>query len=140
MRRFGLPFVMSVVLVSGLSLTAAAGSATEEDGLTEAWNNVKSFTIEQKDKTVAESQRAMDNFDRQMEQLSAEGSKDASEMSQGWEDTKAQLSELRAKAGTQLERLGNATGETWEDVKQEFGNAVEELDEAYDNARNNVEK
>lgn len=140
MRRFALPPLFGFVLVSGLSVMAAAGAATEDSGLSEAWNAVKEFTVEQKDKAVAESQRAMENFDRQMEQLDAQASKDAAEMSQGWQETKARLAELRANAQTQLDRLGQATAETWEDVKQEFGDAVEDLDDAYDNAREDVQK
>lgn len=139
MRRFALPLLLSVALVSGWSILTPV-AATEDSGLTEAWNAVKEFTVEQKDKAVAEGQQAMDNFDRQMDQLDAQASKDSAEMSQGWEETKARLAELRANAQTQLDRLGQATAETWDDVKQEFGDAVEDLDDAYDTAREDVQK
>ncbi len=139
MRRFALPLLLSVALVSGWSILAPV-AATEDSGLTEAWNAVKEFTVEQKDKAVAESQQAMDNFDRQMDQLDAQASKDSAAMSQGWEETKARLAELRANAQTQLDRLGQATAETWDDVKQEFGHAVEDLDDAYHTAREDVQK
>jgi uncharacterized protein (DUF3084 family) len=140
MRRFALPLLFGFVLVSGMSVLAAAGAATEDNGLSEAWNAVKDFTVEQKDKAVADSQRAMENFDRQMDELDAQASKDSAAISQGWEETKARLAELRANAQTQLDRLGQATAETWDDVKQEFGHAVEDLDDAYDNARKDVQK
>lgn len=135
MRRFAPTLLMSVLILSGSSLMAAAGAASEESWLSETWNSVKEFTIEQKDQAVADSRRAMDEFDAQMEQLDAEASKDAAEMSEGWDETKAELAELRAKAEVKLDQLGQASAESWDNVKQEFGQAVQELEDAYERAR-----
>lgn len=134
MRRLALPLLMSVLVLSG-GLAAAAAAESEESWLSETWNSVKEFTIEQKDRAVADSQDAMDKFDQQMEQLDAEASEDSAEMSEGWDDTKADLAELRANAQTKLDKLGDASAETWDDVKQEFGHAVQELEAAYERAR-----
>jgi len=138
MRRFALSLMMSALMLSAMSLMTVAGAQSEDTWLSETWNSVKDFTIEQKDKAVAESQSAMDRFDAQMDLLDAEASKDSAEMSAGWEDTKAQLAELRGKAQTKLDRLGDASADTWDDVKQEFGDAVQELEDAYNKARSNM--
>lgn len=138
MRRFALSLLISAFMLSGISLVAAAGAASEDTWLSETWSSVKDFTIEQKDKAVAESQSAMDTFDAQMDQLDAEASTDSAEMSAGWENTKAELSDLRAKAQSKLDQLGDASADTWDDVKQEFGDAVQELEDAYNKARSDL--
>lgn len=139
MRRFALPLLLSAALVCGWSVLAP-GAATEDNGLTNAWNAVKDFSIEQKDKAVAEGQRAMENFDAQMKQLDEQASKDSTEMSQGWEDTKSHLADLRDKVQMQLDRLGQASADTWDEVKQGFGHAVENLNTAYSSAREKFQK
>ena len=138
MRRFALPLLMSVLLLGGLSLAPAAGAASEESWLSDTWNSVKDFTIEQKDKVVGDSQSAMDRFDLQMEEMDAQASKDAAAVSQGWENTKAQLADLRANAQSKLDRLGSATEESWASVKQEFGEAMQKLEDAYNKARGDL--
>ena len=137
MRRLALSLTMSALMLSAMSLMSAAGAQNEDTWLTESWNSVKDFTIEQKDKAVAESQSAMDRFDAQMDQLDAQASKDSAEMSAGWEDTKAQLADLRDNAQAKLDQLGDASADTWDNVKHEFGDAVQKLEEAYNNARSN---
>lgn len=137
MKSFAIPVVLGLGLAVGASLGAPAASAAES-GISEAWNSVKGFTIEQKEEVVSEGQRAIDNFDAQMEQLDAEASKDSAEISAGWEETKTRLGELRDNAKVQLDKLGEASEETWEDLKREFGQSVDDLNDAYDNARNDL--
>jgi hypothetical protein len=138
MRRFALPLLMSVLVLSGISLIQAARAASDETWLSETWNSVKEFSIDQKDKAVADGQKAMDRFDMQMEEMDAQASKDSTAMSQGWDKTKAQLGELRDNAQTKLDQLGPATKDSWESVKQEFGDAVQKLEDAYNKARNDL--
>ena len=138
MRRFALSLLTCALVLSGMSLMAAANAASDEDWLTETWTSVKEFTIEQKDQAVAESQSAMDRFDEQMDMLDAEASKDSAEMSEGWEQTKAQLADLRDNAQSKLDQFGDATADSWDNVKQEFGDAVQKLQDAYNNARSDL--
>ena len=138
MRRLALSLMMTVLLVGGLALAPASSAASEETWLSDAWNSVKDFTIEQKDKVVADSQIAMDRFDLQMDEMDAQASKDSDAMSQGWENTKAKLGELRADAQAKLDRLGPATQDSWTSVKEEFGEAVQKLEDAYNKARSDL--
>lgn len=138
MRRFALPLAMSALILSGVSQIPVAGAASDENWLTESWNSVKEFSVEQKDKTITESQAAMDRFDAQMEQLDAEAGKDSAEMAEGWEQTKSQLGELRDNAQSKLDQMGDATADSWDNVKQEFGDAVQKLQDAYNDARSDV--
>ena len=138
MRRIALPLLMSALLLSGLSLVSAASVAAEETWLSDTWNAVKDFTIEEKDKVVSDSRGAMDRFDMQMDEMDAQASKDAAAMSAGWENTKAQLAELRANAQAKLERLGPASEDSWASVKQEFGDAVQKLEDGYNKARSDL--
>lgn len=135
MRRLALTVLRAVLLLGGLSLATATSAAAEDTWLSDTWNSVKDFTIEQKDKVVDDSQIAMDKFDLQMDELNAQASEDKAAMSEGWENTKAQLAELRANAQAKLDRLGSATQDNWASVKQEFGDAVQKLEDAYNKAR-----
>jgi len=135
MRRLALTVLRTVLLLGGLSLATAASAAAEDTWLSDTWNSVKDFTIEQKDKVVDDSQIAMDKFDLQMDELNAQASEDKAAMSEGWENTKAQLVELRANAQAKLDQLGSATQDNWASVKQEFGAAVQKLEDAYNKAR-----
>lgn len=135
MKRLALSLLISVCMLSGISLMTVAGAQSEDNWLSDTWNSVKDFTIEQKDKAVADGQSAMDKFDAQMDQMDAEASKDSAEMSAGWEDTKTKLAELRDNAQAKLDQMGNATADSWESVKQEFGDAVQKLEDAYNKAR-----
>jgi hypothetical protein len=137
-RRFALSLIMSTLVLTATSLTSVAGAQSEDTWLSETWNSVKDFTIEQKDKAVADGQSAMDKFDAQMDQLDAQAAKDSAEMSAGWEDTKAQLAELRDNAQAKLDQMGDATADSWEGVKQEFGDAVQKLEDAYNKARSKM--
>ena len=138
MRRFALSLMMSALMMGAMSLMTIASAQSEDNWLTDSWNSVKDFSIEQKDKAVAQSQSAMDKFDAQMDLLDAEASKDSAEMSAGWEETKSQLAELRDNAQAKLDQLGDASADTWDGVKQEFGDAVQKLEEAYNNARSDM--
>ena len=59
-------------------------------------------------------------------------------MSEGWEQTKSQLGELRDNAQSKLDQMGDATADSWDNVKQEFGDAVQKLQDAYNDARSDV--
>jgi len=138
MKRLALSLLISVCMLSGISLMTVAGAQSEDTWLSDTWNSVKNFTIEQKDKAVADGQSAMDKFDAQMDQMDAQASKDSAAMSAGWEDTKAQLAELRDNAQAKLDQMGDASADSWEGVKQEFGDAVQKLEDAYNKARGNM--
>ncbi len=138
MKRLALSLLISVCMLSGISLMTVADAQSEDTWLSDTWNSVKNFTIEQKDKAVADGQSAMDKFDAQMDQMDAQASKDSAAMSAGWEDTKAQLAELRDNAQAKLDQMGDASADSWEGVKQEFGDAVQKLEDAYNKARGNM--
>lgn len=139
LRRIALPLLLGVLALGISSYPADVRATTKSDSLTKAWEDVKDFAMDQKEKAVQEGQRIMESFDVQMARLEADASRDKAEMTEDWQKTKAQLADLRAKAESHLEQLEGATDETWEDVKRGFGSALQELENAYRDARSNID-
>ncbi len=80
----------------------------------------------------------MDKFDLQMDELHAQASEDGTAMSEGWENTKSQLSDLRAKAQAKLDQLGDSSDDGWDSAKEAYGDAVQNLEDAYNKARSDL--
>lgn len=140
-----MPSVVRRVLIVGAAIfplagmPAMAGSADEvkrEAG--EALEAMKEFTVEQKDKAVAQGREMLDSVDRQIETLDRKISETAQDVSAGtredWRRQKARLVELRAEAADRLDRLGESTGEAWGDIKDGFSEAFGALSDAVSDA------
>lgn len=138
MRRFSLSLLTGALMLSGVTLATATTAVAEDSWLSDAWNSVKHFSVDQKDKVVNDSRIAMDKFDLQMDQLHAQASEDGTAMSEGWENTKSQLSDLRDKAQAKLDALGETSDDSWDSAKEDYGNAVQDLEDAYNKAASDL--
>ena len=133
------------VLIAGAAIfplagmPAMAGSADDvKQEAGEALDAMKDFTVEQKDKALAQGREMLDGVDRQIEKLDRKISETAQDVSAETREDgrrqKARLIEMRAEAADRLDRLGESTGEAWGDIKDGFAEAFGTLSDAVSDA------
>src|SRR5262245_8121940 len=121
MRHFGLCIFTALLFVSG----AASAQATSE-----AWDKVKSYSVDKKEEAVAFGRklvRAADRDIRELERASAKASDQAkAEYAKEIESLKAGCREVNRK----LNAMGKATGTAWDGAKAGFADAWRDLHDA----------
>lgn len=133
------------VLIAGAAIfplagmPAMAGSADDvKQEAGEALDAMKDFTVEQKDKALAQGREMLDSVDRQIEKLDRKISDTAQDVSaetrEDWRRQKARLIEMREEAADRLDRLGESTSEAWGDIKDGFAEAFGALSDAVSDA------
>lgn len=143
-RSFRTALLACAAIIPLAGAPAMAGSADQVKQETgEALEAMKAFTVEQKDKAVAQGREMLDSMDRQIEKLDrqiTETKRDVSaETREEWREQKARLVELRADAAAKLDSLGDSTADAWKDVKDGFTDAYGALSDAVNDAVNELE-
>ena len=127
----------AISLVAGMpAIAGSADDVKQEAG--EALDAMKDFTVEQKDKAMAQGREMLDSVDRQIEKLDRKISDTAQDVSaetrEDWRRQKARLIEMREEAADRLDRLGESTSEAWGDIKDGFAEAFGTLSDAVSDA------
>lgn len=139
MIRIGI--VLSVI---GIFLCVVACGESKQENVTsedvkketeEAYQTAVEYTAQQKEEIQAEMRRKLDDYKQKIEQLRAETETLSAEAKA---EVKRRLEELRTKqqaAEQKLSQLKSSSGKAWNDIKQGLDRAVDDLEQAYKNAR-----
>lgn len=84
------------------------------------WENVKAFTVERSDEFMIFMGRSIEDIDRGLEALADRGG-------ERWELDKDVLDAKRSALADQFERLGDASGSTWNAAKERTVELYEDL-------------
>lgn len=108
-------------------------AADAKVSMSNAWDDVKSFTFEKRDDFRANAKAMSSKMDAQLSELRANYS-DA----KASDSRKAAMAELKASEATYKEKvdaLGTATADTWDSAKQNVVAAWDRLQASYNKAR-----
>lgn len=143
-RLFPLSLLAAGVAVAGLtgcskeartdaSDTAKSAYADTKEMMGNAWDSVKSFTFEEKDKFTANAKMLSSKMDAQLAEVRADYADAKASASR-----KAAMEELKNSEADYKEKvaaLGNASAATWDSAKQNTIAAWDRLQAAYHKAR-----
>lgn len=118
---------------SDASDTAKAAYTDTKDAMANAWDSVKSFTFDQRDKFTANANALSAKMEAQISDVRANYSEAKASASR-----KAAMEELKSSEADYKEKvaaLGNATADTWDSAKQNTIAAWDRLQAAYYKAR-----
>ena len=119
-------------------LLAAASATAQTSG--SAGDKSQSYTYEKKNEAMAYGKKLMSDFDVKMKELEGQISRDASATKA---DAQRQMKELKAKraeTGKQLDELGHASAQSWDNMKKGFADAYKDLQHSYDKAAASFKK
>lgn len=136
-----------IVLMAGLGTILPGYAASETDKTTtedikqetvELLQALKAYSADQRDKAVEQANAALENLDDRIETLEADILDQWQEMDQATrEKTQKSLQALRQQRTRVAEWYGSMKASSaiaWEQIKQGFSSAYQELNEAWDNS------
>jgi hypothetical protein len=118
---------------SDASDTAKEAYSDTKAAMSNAWDNVKSFSIDRRDEFTANAKALSARMEAQMSELRADYSEAKASASR-----KAAMAELKnseADYKAKVNALGNATADTWDSAKQNVIAAWDRMQAAYQKAR-----
>ncbi|MGH8724810.1 MAG: hypothetical protein ACREU1_08110 [Burkholderiales bacterium] len=136
MRLLGLN-IITVVLAAVLGQPPALAQTTAKDvskKTAEAWDTLKSYTVDKKNDAVGYGRKLVRDTDRKIKELEGKAAKASGEVKAQYDREIKDLKARRAKASKKLDEMGKATGAAWDSAKDGFADAYRELHEAYDKA------
>ena len=101
----------------------------------EAWNTVKSYTVEKKNDAVAYGRKLVNGTDRQIKSLERRAAEASGEAKVQLDSDIQELKAKRAAASQKLDAMGKATGAAWDEAKDGFADAYKDLQDSYERAR-----
>jgi hypothetical protein len=111
-------------------LALACGPAAAAD----AWDNVKSYTVEKKDEAVAYGRKLVRQTDREIKDLDRKASKASDEAKAQFQSDVKDLKVKRREASKKLDAMGKATASAWDEAKNGFADAYKDLQDSYEKA------
>lgn len=144
------PRLLSTVVIAAAVLTAGVAGCSQKDradasatakeaysdtkaAMSNAWDEVKSFSFDRRNEFTANAKALSSRMDAQMSELKANYSEAKASASR-----KAAMAELKnseADYKEKLSALGNATASTWDSAKQNVIAAWDRMQAAYQKAR-----
>jgi BMFP domain-containing protein YqiC len=144
-------YLVIFTLIAGLGITAPAHCAASDNTTSaedikqetvELLQALKSYSVEQRDKAIAQARTALDNLDNRIDTLEAD-------MLEQWDDmdqaarakTRASLQALRQQRTRVAElfgRLQSSSTSAWAQIKQGFSSAYEELRGAWESSEREI--
>ena len=139
-RLFSTAIVVATVLTAGIvgcskedradvSATAQEAYSDTKNAMSNAWDNVKSFSFDRRDEFTANAKALSARMEAQLSELRADYSEAKASASR-----KAAMTELKnseADYKEKLDALGDATAATWDSAKQNVIAAWDRLQAAY---------
>ncbi len=131
--------------VVGLLLACALGLLTSEpvsaaSQVREAWDQVKTFTVEKKQAAVEYGKTLVRETDDKIKDLEAQAAKSSGEAKAAQERSIKELKAKRAQAAAKLDEMGEASGTAWDATKQGFADAYKDLSQAFGRAVDHFKK
>jgi len=100
----------------------------------DAWDDVKSYTVEKKDEAVAYGRKLVRQTDREIKELDHKASKASGEAKTQFQSDMKELKAKRKEASKKLDEMGKATGAAWDEAKNGFADAYKDLQDSYHKA------
>ena len=125
--------------LTGYSASATGQTTTEEikQETSELLEALEAYSVEQRDKALAQAKSALENLDRRIETLETDmleqwDEMDAATRKQSQESLKA-MRKQRTRVAEWYGRMKSSSASAWEQMKQGFTSAYEELNKAWEN-------
>jgi outer membrane murein-binding lipoprotein Lpp len=131
MRRI---LLMLCLLAPGQPAVAQTTASDISKKTAEAWNTVKSYTVEKKNDAVAYGRKLVRGTDRQIKSLERRAAKASGEAKTQLDSDVQELKAKRAAASRKLDEMGKATGAAWDEAKNGFADAYKDLQDSADRA------
>jgi hypothetical protein len=126
--------------LTGYSASATGQTTTEEikQETSELLEALGAYSVEQRDKALAQAKSALENLDRRIETLESDmleqwDEMDAATRKQTQESLKA-MRQQRTRVAEWYGRMKSSSASAWEQMKQGFTLAYEELNKAWENS------
>ena len=127
------PFLTHALLVASLTLCSATGWAAEAK-TPSTWEQIKDYSHEQKKAAMAEGRKLIRESDKQAAAIEKQIRRSTGEAKAAHEQNLKELRAKRQEAQAQLAQMRKASSNAWDATKQGFGNAYQELHQAYTKA------
>jgi len=122
--------MMRLTSTFAVLLMLAAGPAVAAD----AWDSMKSYTVEKKDEAVAYGKKLVRQTDREIKELDRKASKASDEAKAQFQSDMKELKAKRKQASQKLDEMGKASGAAWDEAKNGFADAYKDLHDSYHKA------
>jgi hypothetical protein len=100
----------------------------------EAWDTVKSYTLDRKKDAVAFGKKLVRDTDREIKELDRKAAKASGEAKAQFQSDMRELKAKRRQASKKLDEMGKATGAAWDEAKNGFADAYKDLRDSTDRA------
>src|SRR5258706_3447143 len=133
MRReiMGIP-LLAAILGQPVVAQTTAKDVSKKTG--EAWDTVRSYTVEKKDAAVAYGKKLVRQTDREIGALDKRAAKASEEAKAQFQNDAKELRAKRAEAAKKLDQMGKSSSAAWDEAKNGFADAYKDLHDAYDRA------
>ncbi|MBI2278131.1 MAG: hypothetical protein HYU74_12325 [Dechloromonas sp.] len=115
-------------------LAAEPPKAAEASQASEAWDNIRAYTLEKKTEAVAYGKKLMKETDARIDQLEVKAAQASGDAKVQYQKEMQELKAMRAKTAAKLDTMAKETGAAWDDTKQGFADAYKDLQHAYNKA------
>jgi len=100
----------------------------------DAWDTVKTYTVEKKNEAVTYGKKLVRETDREIKELDRKASKASGEAKAQFKSDMQELKTKRKEAARKLDEMGKASGAAWEEAKNGFADAYKDLHDSYQKA------
>lgn len=138
MNRSIVPFMIAglsaVWLAQSVQATEQTAGAEVSKQAGDAWNTIKSYTLDKKSEAVAYGEQLMKDIDSKIGQLEAKASDASGEAKTKYNKEVENLKVVRANTAAKLDKMEKESGSAWNEAKQGFADAYKDLQHAYNKA------
>lgn len=137
MRRMVLGLLATAVLALTVPSPSAVAQTTARDvqkKTGEAWDTVKSYSVEKKNDAVAYGKKLVRESDSQIKGLENKAAQASGDAKARYKREITDLKTKRKNASKKLDEMGKASGAAWDNAKNGFADAYRDLHESYEKA------
>lgn len=132
--------ITAAILLAGVLGLLASHPAYAASQVGEAWDQVKTFTVEKKQAAVEYGKNLVRETDEKIKELEAQAAKSSGEAKAAQERSIKELKAKRAQTEAKLDDMGKASGNAWDATKQGFADAYKDLSQSFNRAVDQFKK
>ncbi len=134
------------LLFSVVFLTASIIQAASQDEvmkeIEEAASAIGDYSVDQKDKAIAEAKELMDKLDKSMEEAESSMKQNWHSMEdsakQNYEVSKEEMDKQRKELADWLEKMQDSSADAWDDTQKGFADAHDSLSETWQKVKEHM--
>lgn len=137
MRRMVLGIIATAVLAVTAHQPPVVAQTTAQDvqkKTADAWDTVKSYSIEKKKDAVAYGKKLVRESDAKIKGLENKAAKASGDAKARYNREITDLKTKRKNASKKLDEMGKATAAAWDNAKNGFADAYRDLHESFEKA------